>query len=342
MKRILLIMLPILIGCSSGLPGSGTIDGVDLGLPMGLHLQNLAPASTPPNLAPAKALFTIPPPGLDSLRFYTARAETEEDGVLDLMIALWPLDESWEGGYLLVAVDAEGKVQRCRIWGNSTFDEDPNGGWENFWRQFERGRSALNPNATLPDSLVDDYWAALQADSTAEAQGTRLLYTHLQLMQSNSYLVRHSMYKTGQGEVPSPDWYRARIEDFARIEGMAEDLKPFIGEAAAGQYAEIAADGQVLLEPVVEASQAGEAGRVRDMISVNFYRRTCRGCHAVESENLGGDTIYGGLQGEMPRLGVTRDLYRIGYDLWAVPEDPIRSQALANAVKASLLVMGGR
>ena len=59
-------------GCDTP-PGSGSIDGVELGLHLRLHLEDLARQEDgldPERLSRARALFDRPPQGLDSLRIY--------------------------------------------------------------------------------------------------------------------------------------------------------------------------------------------------------------------------------------------------------------------------------
>ena len=126
-------------GCDTP-PGSGSIDGVELGLHLRLHLEDLARQEDgldPERLSRARALFDRPPQRLDSLRIYTARTTLEDERALDLRVALLPLQGELAGGFLAVAVGGDGAVYRSQLWGTPAFDTDPESAWENFWRQFQ-------------------------------------------------------------------------------------------------------------------------------------------------------------------------------------------------------------
>ena len=344
--RLLLLSIPFLalslLGCGDDAPGSGNIDGVELGLHIQMHLKELVRQDDldAERLANARALFDRPPPGLDSLRIYTARTTLEDEGDLNLRVALLPLQGTFDGGYLAVAVGGDGIVYRSRFWGTPAFDDDPESAWENFWRQFEyrKTRGVINPADALPDSAVDQFWMRVQADSS-EGLGTQDFYDHGRQMIANSFLIRRTMALTGRGEVPDPSWYEHYIEAFTQLDAMTEHLQPLIGEDAASQYRSVTSEALALLEPLVSHARAGDAGQTRGAIR-EFRRRTCGACHNIEGHALGEGGVRDALMALFKERGMRRDLYRVGYDVWPVPGEAAASQEIASALKAMLFVLG--
>ena len=329
-------------GCDTP-PGSGSIDGIELGLELRLHLEDLArqqDSLDPERLSRVRALFDRPPQGLDSLRIYTARTTLEDERALDLRVALLPLQGDLAGGFLGLAVGDDGDVYRSRLWGTPAFDNDPESAWENFWRQFEyrKTRAVIDPSSALSDSAVDQFWLRLQADSS-QGLGIQAIYHHGRQMIANSYLIRHTMALTGRGEVPAPSWYQHYADAFTHLDTMAEHLQPLIGEDAASQYRSVTSEALALLEPLVSHARASDAAKARSAIR-EFRRRTCVTCHNIEDHALGEGGIRDALMAAFKDRGMRRDLYRVGYDVWPVPGEEAASQEIASAIKAILLVLG--
>ena len=335
-------LLILITGCDTP-PGSGSIDGLELGLQLQLHLDNLARQDAgldPDRLAPVRALFTQPPQGLDSLRLYTARAEVDDEGMMDLRVALLPLQGAMAGGYLAVVVGDDGIVYRTRLWGTPPFDTDPESAWENFWRQFQyhKTRAVIDPSSALADSAVDQFWMRLQADSSQDL-GVQALYHHGRQMMANSFLIRRTMALTGRGEVPDPSWYQHYIDAFTHLDTTAEHLQPLIGEDAVSQYRSVTSEALAPLTPLVSHARAGNAGKARSAI-LEFRRRTCVTCHNIEDHALGEGGVRDALMAVFKDRGMRRDLYRVGYDVWPVPGEEAASQEIASAIKAMLFVLG--
>ena len=332
----------ILPGCGDDAPGSGSIDGVELGLHLQLHLKDRARQDgfDAERLSATRALFDHPPPGLDSLRIYTARATLEDEGALDLRMALFPLQGDFSGGYLGVAVAGDGVVYRSRLWGIPAFDTDPESAWENFWRQFEyrKTRAVIDPSSALPDSTVDQFWMGLQADSS-EGLGVQDYYHHGRQMIANSFLIRRTMALTRCVEVLDPSWYQDYIAAFTHLDSTVQYLQPWLGDEAASQYRSVTTEALSLLEPIVSHARAGDAGTARSAI-VEFRRRTCGSCHNIEGHTLGEGGVRDALMAAFKERGMRRDLYRVGYDVWPAPGEEAASQEIASAIKAILVVLG--
>ena len=329
----------VCIGCDDTV-GSGTIDDIEIGRLLRLDLENIIeirPVSED-QIQRAIAVFNEPPANLDSLRFFTANAEIDEGVLMDLRIALLPEPAQIEGATLAAAVGSDGVLYRFRIWGI----DDPESAWENYWRQYQYPtiRTVLDPATVFSDSLVDEWWAELQEDSTAEARLLGALYRQQFLMRNNSYLIRHTMAMTGVDDVPDPEFYRRSMDDFAELNQIADVLRPLLGENAYQKYKAATNDAPALFEPLLAHTQAGNSGKLRDAI-MDFRRPTCSACHNIEDHDLGGGgRLNRALYSRLTGLGIRPDIYRVGYDIWPVPGEESKSQELANLVKAMMILMG--
>ncbi len=324
-------------------PGSGSIDGIDLGLRTELHLDDLQRGQSPDAdvVDRVREMFVAAPAGLDSLRVYSASAVVDDDeGAIGLTIWLMPL-AGGDGGWLAIALDESGVVRRSRIWGSSDFDEDPEAAWENYWRQFEydQSRATVPPEAALSSGDVDSLWGVLEADTSAAAATARLLYEHRLLMYENSFVVRRSMAVARGDAVPPVEWLTAGREMYARMEGMSDELRPIIGDSAAARYAAVSSEGGEILALAVEDAAAGRGDQLRERIPA-FRRRTCGACHGIENHDAGEGKLKDAIFARLAELGVRRDLYSVDRDVWGVPGEAERSQAIADAVKAILVIAG--
>lgn len=333
----MIFLLAQVVGCDS--EGSGSIDGIELGRNLRLHLENIARQDVgfdAERLTQVRVLFNDPPQGLDSLRIYTAHANVDDMGTMDLRIALFPLPNDVEGAYLAVAVGSDGVVYRTRLWGLP----DPESAWEHLWRQFEyrQTRTVLDLSSVPADSVVDRFWTDLQADASQEGRTLQALYRHRLQMLNVSYLIRRTMTLTGNGEVPEPAWFQQYIKDFGQLGSDADALKPLLGEQATQQYMAVTKEAQLLLEPLVSHAREQDVGKVRREIRA-LYRRICTACHGIEDHALGEGKLQSALFREIKKLGVRWDLYRVGYDLWAAPGAEEKSQEVASTIKAILLLL---
>ncbi|MDX1428997.1 MAG: hypothetical protein R3282_01865 [Rhodothermales bacterium] len=331
----------LVVGCSKP-PGSGSIDGFDLGLRAELHLKDLQRVPRPERavIESTRSIFDAPPSGLDSIRVYSATAVVDEDeGSVPLEIWLMPLDES--GGYLALAIDDGGAVRRSRIWGSSDVDADPEAAWENYWRQFEyeASRSVIPPERALPMAEVDSLWAMLHADTSAAASTTRMMYEHRLNMYENSFLLRRTMAMASGESVPPADWLANGREMYAQLVEVGERLRPIIGDSASIKYVAVAEEGGEILSLAVEDAEAAQGDRLRDRI-LTFRRRTCGACHGMKNHDAGAGGLKDAMMARLDDLGVRRDLFAVDKDVWGVPGDPVRSQSIADAVKAVLIMAG--
>ncbi|MBT8400398.1 MAG: hypothetical protein KJO98_07980 [Rhodothermia bacterium] len=338
----LFISLLLIAGCSKP-PGSGSIDGIELGLRTELHLEDLQRAPGPDEsvIESARLLFDSPPGSLDSVRVYSASAEVDEDeGAIALEIWLMPPGANLNG-YLALAIDEDGAVRRSRIWGTPEIDADPEAAWENYWRQYEyeASRSVIPPKRALPRSEVDSLWAVLRADTSASSATTRMMYKHRLDMYDNSFLLRRTMAMAGGEDVVPPEWLAEGVEMYSRLEEVGERLKPIIGDSASIKYVAVAEEGGEILSLAVEDAEAGQGDQLRDRI-LTFRRRTCGACHGMKSHDAGPGGLKDAVMARLDELGVRRDLYSVGKDVWGVPGEHERSQSIADAVKAVLLMAG--
>ena len=334
-----IVTVLLLPACSEGPPGSGSIDGMELGLQTELHLKKLV-AATPPDASTveyARSLFRDPPL-VDSLRVYTASAEIDDE-LTELTLWVLPLGPELDDGKAVAALDDTGAMLRSRIWGSDDLDSDPEASWENFWRQIEyRGsRSTIPSGIATSDAAVDEYISQLRSDTSATI--TNLLYEHRLAMYASNYIIRRT-FATSRGEhVPPLEWLRSNQTMYSRLGEIAEGLTPLIGDSAVVSYKAVLGDGQAILDRVVSEAAIGNGDAVRNQVGT-FRRQTCGNCHGIENHRAGEGELKQVLFTQLQDLGVRNDLYRTGLDIWAVPGEETRSQQIANVFKAIMVIAG--
>jgi hypothetical protein len=318
---------------------------MDIGLWTELHLSDLAASARPEpeSLMQARSVVQDSPAMLDSLRVYTAVADMEEDGRVPVELWALSLAPTEGGGTLVLAIASSGIVLRSRVWGNETFDEDPNASWGVFWDQFEYdgSRSVIDPADATSYATVEAYRDSLAADTASAASLARLMYEHRLIMYENSHFLQRSSAASGADRVPPLEWIETFRSTYDRMAEIAEELRPVIGDSAAAGYAQVVEDGAEVLALVAESAAAGSGDAVRDQ-ALAFRRRTCGACHGIDNHTAGPGKLKNALFTRLEELGVRRDLYRAGLDVWAAPQDVARSQVMADAVKAVLVVAGSR
>jgi len=319
------------------LPGSGMIDGMDLGLELGLDLTELDAA--PGQVGPELLERIVEKSGYDPVDppiIYSARTRLAEED-LTLRVVVLPLSV---GGRLAIATDPAGLVRATGLFGATTFEPDTDGAWQTFCSQFQNGPAPLTLAETMGPQQVEEYWLALQADPSPEAEATRALYEHRKLMAANSQFVRATMRRTARGDLPPRDWVRQWRVNFVAVSELSSTLSPFLGEKAAERHHRLALEAAERLDTVLAAAETQEPRDVRKLVSGDLYRDTCKACHEIKSDALGGEDLYEGVRHRMGEFGVRRDVLRVGWDLWGVPHDERESQAVADAFKAGFLMLG--
>ena len=336
-------VLAIMVTACSSAPGSGSIDGIDLGLNTELHLKDLRAAPSPDASAfdRARGLVSSAPSHLDSLRVYSARADVDEGETVSLKIWVLPLSESDVRGMLALVTDPDGVVIRSRIWDNQDFDSDLEGAWETFWSQFEYdgSRGVIAVNHALWSADVDTLRSNLNADTTATGAITRLMYEHRLIMYDNNYLLRRSMALSGGDRVPPLDWIDANRDMYRRVGEIGIELRPIIGDSASIKYVAVAEESSEILMLVAEDAAASRGDAVVERIQA-FRRRSCGACHGIKNHSAGTGKLKDALFGRMDEFGVRLDLFRVGLDVWSPPGEADRSQRMSDAVKAVLVVAG--
>jgi hypothetical protein len=314
------------------------IDGMDLGLELGLDLVELDAAvhQVEPSLlelvAEKSGYDPIDPPLL-----YRARTRLGDDEDVALRIVVLPLSV---GGRLAIAADSAGQVRATGLFGAATFEPDTDGAWQTFCFQFQNGPAPFTLAETMDPAQVEEYWLALQADPSPEAEATRALYEHRKMMSVNSQFVRATMRRTARGDLPPRDWIRQWRVNFVSVSELSSTLAPFFGEKTADRHHRLALEAAERLDTVLLASETQEPRDVRKLVSGDLYRDTCKACHEINSDFLGGEELYEGVRRRMTEFGVRRDILRVGWDLWSVPHETRESQAVADAFKAGYLILG--
>jgi hypothetical protein len=337
---VLVSALAVLLGScqeTDPLPGSGMIDGMDLGLELGLDLAELAAAAAQADPALLERIATKT--GYDSAQppvLYTAHTLLGEEEV-ELRIVMLPLAM---GGRLVIATDSTGHVRATGLFGTSTFEPDTDGAWETFCFQFRNGAAPMTLAETMGPAQVDQYWATLQGDPAAEAEALRALYRHRVLMAANSQYVRATMRRTARGDLPPRDFVRQWRLNFLAVSELSSTLSGFFGEKAAEHHHRLALDAAERLDSLLLTADTQEPRDVRKLVSGDLYRDTCKACHEIKSDRLAGDDLYDGMRRRLGEFGVRRDVLRVGWDLWGVPGDEEHAQDVADAFKAGFLLLG--
>jgi hypothetical protein len=338
--RLALGVAPLLLsacGVGETLPGSGMIDGLDLGMELGLDVRELEIAEVQPDVRLLGRVAQLSGHDARSFsRIYTGQTRLGSSDV-SLRIAVVALQD---GGRLAVAVDDQGIVRATGLWGTPSFDSDADGTWETFCFQFHGRPLLLRAEETLDPVAAEGYWADLQRDTSPDAEIARALYRHRLLMASNGQLLRATMRRTARGDLPPWDWFRKWKEIYGEVGALSEPLRGLIGDRAAERHHALAEETSRRLEAVLAAVSTQEPSSVRSLLSGEFSREACAACHGITSERLGGEGIHDGIRRRLRELGVRHDLGRVGRDLWGVPGQEDNSERVAVGFKTCFLLLG--
>jgi hypothetical protein len=312
------------------------IDGLDLGMELGLDVRELEVAEIQPNERLLARVGELTGHAHGFSRIYTGQTRLgRADVALRIAVVAVP-----DGGRLAVAVDDAGIVRATGLWGTPSFDADADGAWETFCFQFHGRPLTLRAEETLDPEAAARYWAELEHDPSPQAEVTRALYRHRLLMASNGQLLRATMRRTARGDLPPWDWFRQWKEINAEVGTLSEPLRGLIGDRASERHHHLAEETSTRLEGIRAAVATQESRGVRALLSGEFSRETCAACHGITSELLGGEAIHDGIRRRLRELGVRHDLGRVGWDLWGVPGQEDTSQRVAGAFKACFLLLG--
>jgi hypothetical protein len=128
--------------------------------------------------------------------------------------------------------------------------------------------------------------------------------------------------------------------NFLAVSELSPMLARFFGEKAAERHHRLSLEAAERLDAVLLAADTEEPRDVRKLVSGDLYRDTCKACHEMKSDHLGGDELFDGVRRRLSEFGVRRDVLRVGWDLWSVSREEEESQAVADAFKAGFLFLG--
>jgi len=329
---IVLIVGALLLALNSGWLGGGP----DWEPAITVELHSIRPSEWRPDpmmVEKAVALAGIEPGHVTQAEFFDALTV---EGDTRVTVATIPLGPRFSGGSLAVAVGEDRSIRGTGLWGSPEFDEDPTGGWDRFAWQFN-DFPVTHPDEADESFDAEAYWSELQADPSAEAELTRLLYELRMSMRDNAYLFRHTWVSTRElGETPDPDWLEGYLERFGRLTEIGVALTPLIGGAAAEQFGKRSAAAADILRQMIEESSAGHVGETGDLLVDKMRAEGCGRCHEIAEHDLGKGPLRDAIRGGMSDHGVRFDLFRTGYDVWALPDDEERSQTHRHATRADL------
>ncbi len=324
---VTIMFLMIQSRCSSSL-GSGVIDGIELGSGLWLDLEKIQKVTEyDPSIGELMNTYLDPmPEEMDSLRVYSASTDVG-NGVTNIRIILFPLQTgSYDSAYLGITVLESGLIERVRIWGNDFVNQDSEAAIENFYRQFDKKRNLLSSSEMMTIMERDEYISGLD-------EKKRYLYEHPVLMFGNNFLIRRTMALTGQDIVPKIKWYQERVEVFESLIENVELLDGLMDQQAMGEYRKSAKNSSDGLKKMIQEVDGGaSAGKIRDMIK-DLRVESCGGCHMIEAVNGTGNTLR---DKPLSNLGRKDGIYKVGFDVWAMPDDAFGSNYLNNLIKAGV------
>ena len=233
------------------------------------------------------------------------------------------------------------RLERARLWGRADVDEDPNGTWRRIVEQFAWAEIEVrDPLELESDFEPEAYWRRLTADASAEADWTRALYETRRRMIGNSAFYQEYERTVGRGETPPGEWFESTLASFDGLLALADDVRPFLGEAATASFRESAQKVRGLVADMASASGPDRETRVREIFS--GMQAACFSCHVIRNHELGweGPLVFPGLEERLAEQGVRDDLFRVGMDVWSPAGEDASAQAIADAVQAALLLVG--
>lgn len=315
--------------CSS--PGSGTIDGLELGKVLSLDLNELAlyKSSEPEILEKVNTYFITRMRGLDSLKIYSASSEINKK-VFSLKIIVIPLSvDQFAGAFIAISIN-DGKVDKVRIWGNEFTNQDEDSFIENFYRQFDGKREVPTVTEIMSEIDAGSYVEAMDEQSS-------YLFKHSLTMFTNSYLIRRTMALTSIDRIPEISWYENIKVNIEQLDENAWNLKELVDDEILLEYKEAAKESSFELSAIITEIQNGaKPSKVRSRIK-NYLKTACRGCHNIQTQSE--FTIRSKLRAQFFEHGYRTDLYKVGIDVWPMPGKNEESQQLANLVKAGLIYL---
>lgn len=338
MKSVLMILIITLISCTetSKAQGSGSIDGIELGINLQLNLNNLVRQDFQKEQLIEKVLpyFESLTNDFNSIKVYNANT-TIDTSVKHLKILVFNLQEGkFKDALLSIVFESDGTINKVRIWGNDFVDNDLEASVENFYRQFDKKRKALPLSNILSEVNAKSY-----IDSLTELE--RYPYTHAKTMLNNNHLIRKTWGYTSKGEIPDVSFFENKRDGFLYLLRNADKLDSWSSKEYIQDYKKAASSTIEILNNVIDYMKSDKktsSSKIKSMVVSSKGRENlCNRCHATPSVSNNQVDIYKQIRKDFIYNGMRQDLYQLDFDIWGIPKIPNESQNLAHLVKAGTI-----
>lgn len=259
----------------------------------------------------------------------TRRGE-EHDAILMQIPVGAPLD----GCRVTIAVDRSGRTRGLGAWGDPEIDEDPSKRWGLFLHKLVEGAAGGDVDGELSKEGVMEKMRAFPDEQQPVLQG---LLAQRMIMDWNDMIMLQNRLLADTDR--NPDFAAAQTVARAMggMSGRGKAFADFLGAEESGEYREFAAQLAERLQEYASLDPNMPRDEARQWVRENLKQSSCNECHRAKSAE--GPDFRRALRTARLGLDVPRGVLLVGLDVAAaLGDDGKRSQALATATRAGLLV----
>ena len=305
-----------------------------------VHLPGLPDDDSQEEVA---SLMGVESEDLSGVAIYRGRVHSRQGVALPVHLVTLPVRGTLEGATLALVVRQDGEMETLTVWGRPEVDNDESQIWGYFLAQF-RGQGSLSrildPTLSPFPEDIDEVLDGLEDSESPERQLLWALSRQRLLMKRQAYQRGRFRMQERLGG-PSDSQILAFLKgNFAELEVLSGSLEPVLGKTGLRRYRQAAAAAQEAVDALAQdLKQDPNLDRAKRLNE--FDRVTCRGCHTIPEHTLsGGNNLMVALSARLGELGVNSEFGRVGFDIWTIPGQEQACQAVADAVRAGLLLLG--